>query len=290
MDLTGYEKTLVTARLDAIGSKKGRALAAVDVPLEYQSPDLTYVRFVLASEHENKNADYFSRTEMIQAYRTAANKPFNVEHNLEEDQSYISRALFNQTKNTIIGHTVDYALATKDGNIISEDDIDKLEQDDNPVRAKEETLDIVASAVLYNMYFPKTVADIVEMSEAGEMFVSMEAWFKGHDMLVGDEIVELDSTNASLVDDWNAGKVVGGRRVSRVLRQVLFGGVAATSTPANVGSLFITASDKARANLSKLTKRHDELHILYSQKPSSDFAKEHEEVTRMIAKLKQELN
>jgi len=286
----GYQRTLVTARLmlhepssDEL-AKASRAVAGMDIPEGADMPDLLFVKFVLASEHENSNADYFKRSELIKARKTPMHKPFNVEHNIEEDGSYITQPLFNQTKNTIIGHMVDSAIATKDGSILTDAEIEVLDLEDDPTRAKEDSLDILGSAVLYQFCFPKTVADIKEMAEAGEMCVSMEAWFKGFDFLVGDEIIEHTSANEHYINEWKKRKVVGGRRVSRVLKDVLLGGVAATEKPANKESVFITAS--VNKELERLEKRHDELHILYSHKPSKDIELEHEEVTRAIARLR----
>lgn len=287
----GYQKTIVTARLmrdkahKAIDFPSNKAKAS-EIPEEYCMPDLLYVKFVLASEHENSNADYFSRSEMVQARHTPIHKPFNVEHMLEEDGSYISEPLFNQTKNTIIGHMVSSALAKKDGTILTEEEIAELDLDDNPARAKEEQLDIIGSAVLYKFCFPKTVADIEELIDSGDMKVSMECWFKGYDYLVGDSIVERSEATSHHDDDWHHRKVIGGRCVSRVLRGILFGGVAATEKPANEESVFLATANERK--LKKLMKRHGELHILHaaaSEQEQKEYEKEHVFVTKAIKEI-----
>jgi hypothetical protein len=290
----GYHKTKVVAKVvmdpnpAETWSAINRATASDDIPDEYQMDDLAYVKFILASEHENDNADYFRRSELIRAWATPRHKPFNVEHNIEEVGSYISQPLFNTTKNTIIGHIVDSALATKDGTILTPSEIADLDQTDDPNRAPEESLDLLASAVLYDFCFPKTVDDIKQMAEAGEMFVSMEAWFKSFDFLVASEIVQHTEDTQHYINAWHHQKSEGGRRVCRVLNNVLFGGVAATEKPANKGSIFITAS--LNQELDRLQKRHDELHILYNVDPNETYAKEHEEVTRAIATIRGEID
>lgn len=286
----GYQKTLVTAKLtvdrspsDSQLAKASRTVADMETPDGIDTPDLLFVKFVLASEHENSNADYFKRSELIKARHTPKYKPFDIEHNIEESGSYISSPLFNQTKNTIIGHMIDSAVATKDGTVLTEEEIAELDISDDPTRAREDSLDILGSAVLYKFYFPKTVADIEEMAESGEMCVSMEAWFTGFDFLIGDEIIEHTKATEHYIDDWKKRKVIGGRKVSRVLNGVLFGGVGATEKPANKESVFLTAS--LAKELDMLKKRHEELHILYNHKKTIELKNEHEEVTRAIARL-----
>jgi len=300
-----YQRTFVTAKLvldrNPLGFKLlPKAEASLKVPADFDSPDLTFVKFVFASEHENGNADYFPRSELLKAMATPRHKPFNIDHTVEEEASYISAPLFNNTKNTIIGHIVDSTIATKDGAVLSSEDIAKLNQDDDPSREHDESLDLIASAVLYKFCFPKTVADIEKMSEDGSMSVSMEAWFKSFDFLVGDKIVansdrqsnpkdpsKWSQENRTLLEDWHKQKVVAGRRVSRVLRDVLFGGVAATEDPANKESVFITAN--RRKEIDRLIKRHHELHVLYNVEPSDAIEKEHEQITKAVASLREDM-
>lgn len=299
--LNDYERTLVTAKvvLDRDADVAMRLMphftqASIGSAKEFASPDLLFVKFVFCSEHENVNADYFPRSELVRAYQTPQHKPFNIEHMIEEKGSYISQPLFNETHNTIIGHMVGCALAKKDGTILTDEEVAKLDATDDPNRAYDDSVDIVGSAVLYDFYFPKTVADIEKMAEDGTISVSMEAWFRGFDFFVGDKIVantdrktkkvdDWKAENKALLDDWHHGRSVAGRRVSRVLRDVLFGGVAATETPANKDSVFLTAN--TQKELERLKKRHGELHVLYDANPSEAIAQEHREVTIAVAML-----
>lgn len=289
--LDGYEKTYVTAKVSpvfsgdnfkTVASKKKYSMPQVD----NLSPDLVPVNIILASEHENLNGDYFSREEIINACKTPIHKPFNIEHTMSEDESYISQPFFNRSKNTIIGHMVFSAIADKDGNVLTDKQVAKLDKKDDPNREDSDCLDVVATAVLYNFIFPKTVADIVKTSENGQMFVSMECWFKDYDFLVNGEIIERTEANSKeLTDKWKRGeKTKDGRRISRVLRDVLFGAVGATPTPANPASVFITTA-KLEEEFEHLKKRHMELHMLQSISPCDEYRLEHDAVEKSAASI-----
>ena len=293
-----YQKTLVKASLKidkhpelilSPGSNKSIAAITDNSLPVIESPDLFFVKFVLASEHENSNGDYFSRSELISAQNSPRHKPFNIEHTISETASYITAPLYNETKNTIIGHIVGSALAKKDGTILTAKEVKELDQTDDPSRPHDDSLDLVASAVLYSFYFPETVADIDRMSEEGNLAVSMEAWFKGYDFMVDSEIVEATQDNkVQLTNDWHNRKEVGGRRVSRVLKSVLFGGVAGTENPANEESVFITAN--MNKELDKLKTRHEELHILFEANPCDKYINEHIELVKTAASIQKQLN
>ncbi|MGQ4893450.1 MAG: hypothetical protein ACP6IQ_02355 [Candidatus Njordarchaeia archaeon] len=293
--MSDYKKTFITAKLSADNfynakassnesyEKLGVNIDSVDLP------DLLYVKFVMASEHENDNGDYFLRSELIKSYKTARHKPYNIEHKVEEKGSYLTQALFNETKNTIIGHIVGSSLAYKDGTILSEEEIEKLDKTDDPNRPEEESLDLLASAVLYKFLFPATVKDLKDMASTGSLSVSMEVWFKGFDFMVGGSIISPGNEEEfkSYVTQWKENKAVNGRRVSRVLKDILWGGVAATETPANKYSKFITAS--LQHQLNKINKRHEELHILYKYNPTKEIEEEHRVLTQTAAKIKKQL-
>jgi hypothetical protein len=287
----GYNHTTVTAKL-VVDDHPRRSIASFRraVADSYKSSgtsdDLDFFKFVLVSEHANINRDYFLRSELIAASKTPIDKPFNIEHTIEESGSYISEALFNNSKNTIIGHMTDSCIAMKDGTVISEDELESFDKSDDFNRADAESIDLIASAVLYGFYFPKTVADVKKLANKGEMFVSMETWFKNAAYTMGDQVVEPSSKEESdaLAADWHFGKKVEGKRMNRILKNILFGGVAATKNPANPNSCFVTAS--ARKEWDALTQRHRELHIIYKVDPSDAVIAEHTQLMRTAANLK----
>ena len=289
--LEGYQKTYITAKVSPAFSvdnfKTVASTKKYDMPtVDFLSPDIVPVNIILASEHENLNGDYFSREELIKACKTPIHKPFNIEHTMSEDESYISQPFFNRSKNTIVGHMVFSAIADKDGNILDEGSLKNIDQNDNPNRKEEDCIDLVATAVLYNFIFPKTVSDIITASEKGQMFVSMECWFKGYDFLVNGEVIErTEANNKELTEKWSRGeRTEDGRRISRVLKDVLFGAVAATPTPANPGSVFLTVA-KLEEEYEQLKKRHRELHMLQSMSPCEEYVAEHEMVEKSAASI-----
>ena len=166
---------------------------------------------------------------------------------------------------------------------------EKLDKTDNPNRPEEESLDLVASAVLYKFVFPETIKDLKDMASSGSLSVSMEVWFKDFDFMVGGTIISPNTEEEfrNYVTQWKENKAVNGRRVSRVLKDILWGGVAATETPANKYSKFITAS--LQHQLDKITKRHEELHILYKYNPTKEIEEEHRILTQTAAKIKKQL-
>lgn len=290
----GYGHSFVSAKVSPVfRTRLGKAVASKQES-KYQfpefaniTPDLDVVSIVLASEHENLNGDYFSREELVQAFATPIHKPFNIEHTMAEDESLISQPYFNRTKNTIVGHMIYSALATKDGKILSDKDIEKLDKTDDPSRKHEDCLDLVSAAVLYGFVFPKTVADIQDAADKGQMFVSMECWFKGYDFIVDGERVErTEANNAELTEKWSkqeCGK--DGKRICRALKNVIFGGVAATPTPANPESVFL-ATASIEAEMVQLIKRHDELHVLQSISPRAEYVAEHAAIEKSVAALR----
>ena len=293
-----YEMTFVTASLVAdekpyeIISDSDFSIASENIKNtlpEVNSPDLKFFRMILASEHENKNGDYFSRSELIKAVKTPINKPCNIEHEVEENNSYLSYFGFNTNKNTIIGHMVGSAIATSDGTILSDSELRDIDKTEDPNRSKDELLHIVSSAVLYDFCFPETVTDITKKVEAGDIFVSMECYFVGYDFFIGDKIVKSTKSNCvQYTKDWKEGKKANGRRVSRVLKKVLFGGCGIVKNPANTASEFITAS--LNNELSKLEKRHNELHILFDITGMREIEEEHRSIASAIDKLKKQIS
>jgi len=292
-----YMKSRVTAKvvIDNQPSQlatdvANRTVAAFGYPKKNE--DLAYLKFVLASEMENYNSDYLPRSEIVANFGTARNKPFDIEHVIEEEGSYITDKEFNQTKNTIIGHIVDSAVAQKDGTVLAEESLATFDDKDDPSRPYEDQIDIVGTGVLYKFLFPQTVADIIDLADKGEMSVSMEVWFLGYDYLVGTEIVPYSETTAAQYQPmFENREEVDGRPVSRVLRNVIFGGVAATDNPADPEAQILetAASKKELAGDSKfrsLVARHNELHELYVLKPSRKIETEHLKITKAIASMR----
>ena len=72
--------------------------------------------------------------------------------------------------------------------------------------------------------------------------------------------------------------------MSRVLRDIIFGAVAATPTPANPGSVFLSTA-KLEEEFEQLKKRHAELHVLQSVSPCDEYVVEHNMVEKSAASI-----
>lgn len=181
--------------------------------------DLLKMVSVLVSTGINKNDDVYLRDELIQARSTAAHKPVNLGHD----------------ENKIIGHMVNSYVADKMGTKI-EDDIINSNPDQVP-----QDIDIIDESVIYKFVFKDLAQKIIEKANAGELFVSVEAWFPNYDYLIGDKIVKRNKETANILDPLlkiNGGEgVYRGQRIGRVLRNILLGGKAITETPANPESV-----------------------------------------------------
>ena len=171
----GYERSFVSGKKFLLFSKRewGKPLRPkrskkYEFPeFENITDDLDLVALVLASEHKNLNADYFSRSELVQAVLSQYINLLILNTPLPKMRVlFLSRSLIG-LKNTIVGHMIYSALANKKGEILSDKDIKELDLSDNPLRDNDECLDLVATAVLYNFMFPKTVADIQKNSSRG---------------------------------------------------------------------------------------------------------------------------
>lgn len=209
-------------------------LAGIDI-----QPDLLYMDSVLVSTGENKNTDVFLSAEMWKARNTPVLKPVNWEHNSGKeiveniDTDYTSSKSIIQDSQ-IIGGMYNSFAALKDGTPITEEMMTSadfvLPQD----------FDIINQAVIYKYLYPRAAARIVREAEAGQLFVSMEAWFGGYDYKVGNKIVARNEETAFL-DKYLRAKggtgMFGQATVSRVLRNIVFGGVGIVARPANQDSV-----------------------------------------------------
>jgi len=196
---------------------------------EELDPDLLRMKSVLVSQGMNLNDDVFLKEELVRARSTGANKPVNIEH---EDSD-------------IIGHILSTYAVSKDGHILEDlDDIDI-----------EEEIDIVNEAVIYAYIFPEIAGRIQSLASRNQLFVSVEAWFSEYDYLLGGEIIKRTEATSSVLEGHlriNGGDGnFQGKKVARVLRSIMFGGVGVVATPANPESLILEVGDVENAMASE---------------------------------------
>ena len=228
-------------------------------------PDLYYMDSILVTTGWNKNDDVFHQGETWAARNSPENKQLNYQHD-ESD---------------IIGHiTSNYAVDLNGKSIASSTEANELPDD----------FEIRTASVLYRSWgdahlkdrMDKIIADI----EEDKWFVSMECLFAGFDYAVIDEdnkhsIVTRDETSAFLSKHLRAYGGTGtfeGRKIGRLLRNIVFSGHGIVLEPANprsvvlrdksfkstLGSVKIESADKREKtdmadDLSKLTSEVNQL-------------------------------
>jgi len=195
--------------------------------------DLSYFSAIFVSSGENLNHAFFLPSELVQAKDTIAAKALDVEHE----------------ENEIIGHLYDYAFTDKKGNPIEVKELASKEAADQD----KEEVHIVVAGVIYKNRFPN-IADEVA---SGKWKVSMECYYQGYDVKVGDLIISKKEAEmlgfASQEKDFfgrvakviKNGVEVASGTVTRVLRNICFSGCGIVKNPANPPSVILeTASEK----------------------------------------------
>jgi hypothetical protein len=284
-----YLRVRVEARMrlatgDKVPQGIKRAVAAKKDPVkpywvDPDNPDLVWVNFILDSEGDNENWDYMPRSQLVASYKTARFKPLDMEHIIREEGSLLYLDKSNPSvKNTIFGGMTHAYLSDTDGNALTDKQIKALEKGDDPDRKPADRITVSAWAAMYYFLFPKTVKGMVEAIAEDEMKVSMERWLKTWDFLVreGDgwkEVPRATAETDGTFAKWQRRQQVGGGRILRRSLSFTYGGVAATTNPANKLSRFVdkTAADaeKAAASMSDpavkiLVERHDQVEALYA--------------------------
>jgi hypothetical protein len=189
--------------------------------------DLMYVRACLVSAGEgvgvNDNDDIFTREEAWAARHTPVLKPFNWQH---------------QDKD-IVGVMYTVQARSVDGTIL---DINQEEVPDCD-------FDLFVEAAVFRLIHEDRAAEIEARAKAGNLFVSMEAWFDDYSYgLFDPKDHSLAKTvarneNTSFLDKHlraNSGagvyrdpEIDRDMRIGRVLRSITFGGCGFVDRPAN---------------------------------------------------------
>lgn len=205
----------------------------VEQLLGQKQPDLALVVSILVSTGWNNNDDIFTPEEVWAARLSPLHKPMNDNH--------------DATK--ILGHIVQTRVLDKAGNVI------ELDDDESPPSE----FDLEVAGVLYKQFdeLRDRVEQIIEKSNAGEMFVSMEAWFPDF----GYGLVDQETGVTKLIDRTEATafltkhlRVFGGSgeyegyKIGRVLKNMIFGAQAFVNKPANPESVVKVAAAKEAAS------------------------------------------
>ena len=218
--ITDIEKELCPKERIELASATKQSVGQIPVvPALENQKDLTKLVAILLSTGINRNDDAFLPSEILPVRNTGAHKPVNLEHDPTQ----------------IIGHMLRTFATEKDGSKIS---------DKNMPTGK--TFDITAEAVLYSFLFPDLIEDIKNRANSNNLFVSVEVWFTAFDFLVGNKIIKRNSKTASQLE--GRLKVNGGdgffegKRLGRVLRNMIIGGIGIVKDPANPESIIKSVS------------------------------------------------
>lgn len=199
------------ASMTAKASEAAQKFGITDV----RQPDLVYLEDILVSTGINLNDDEFLAEELIKAVidrNTVPLKPVNWEHKPKE----------------VIGVMYDSDIYDRDGNKVSLESLADIKE-----------FDVVDKSVLWPVVDYEKVQSVVDGAEDGTKFVSMECYFSDYDYRVGSKLVKRTEQTA-FFDDYLRVKggegIFRGERVSRVLRNIVFGGKGIVDQPANPGS------------------------------------------------------
>ncbi len=212
--------------------------------------DILYVKSCLVTAGEkhgiNQNDDVFTREEAWAARHTPLLKPTNWQHNNKD----------------IVGVMFSVEARDLEGNI--------LDFHDDAVPDCE--FELWTEAAVYRLIQPERAREIEQRSKAGNLYVSMEAWFDDYnygqynDDGVLEKIIARNQDTAFLDKHL---KVKGGtgsyenRKLGRVLSKITFGGQGFVDSPANKRSVI---SDVGNSFASpQADAREDQVLVLLSE-------------------------
>jgi hypothetical protein len=219
-------RTLLTAKAELVARKSDeyQAIASKYGLEAHPQMDLLYVRSCLVSAGSkagiNANDDTFTRDEAWAARFSPVLKPANWQHNDKD----------------ILGVVYSVEARNLDGTILD------LDSDTPP----DSEFEFWTEAVVYKLIQPERAGEIEARAKAGELFVSMEAWFDDYQYGLCDEagrlskIVARNAETSYLDNHLKANRGTGqfkGQRLVRVLSNITFGGYGFVDEPANKRSI-----------------------------------------------------
>jgi len=202
------------------------SIQTIEELLGKEQPDLALVVAILVSTGWNLNDDIFTPEEVWKARKSPIHKPMNDNHQSEN----------------ILGHIVATRVLDKSGN--------EVDGDTHP-----DEFDIEVAGVLYKAFpaLAKRIEDIIEKAKAGELFVSMEAFFPDFSYGIIDpdtgetKIIERTEDTAFLTKHlrmYGGSGEYEGYRIGRVLKNLIFSAQGFVETPANPESVIKVAANK----------------------------------------------
>ena len=212
--------------------------AVIELPRnEDKQADLQYFSAIFVSAGTNLNNAHFLPSELVKAEDTIVSKAMDMEHKESE----------------IIGHIYDRAFITGDHKKL--DIVELANKEDASLDMENNDMHVVIAGVIYKNRFPNLAKEI----SSGEWKVSMECYYNGYDVKIGDLILTQPEAEAiGLAHDdrlfgkiakvIKKGKEIAEGKLIRVLRGIMFSGCGVVKNPANPPSVILeTANEKPRS-------------------------------------------
>ncbi|MEM8875303.1 MAG: hypothetical protein AAGD32_13735 [Planctomycetota bacterium] len=313
-----YERVRVTASLslrpaseDDIVEPMDRAVAGKLFTINKRSPDLINVDLLLDTEGVNGNWDYMTRSAILADHGTAKWKPMDMDHGVEEAESYVTgKASANH--NTIFGVMTGASLCNSEGELLTAEQVSDLPSEEDMYRPDAEKVAVKAHASLWRFMFPRTAEDLTKSIASGSMKVSMERWISDLDYLTwnGNDWDVTDKATAKqngIHERWENHIETNGYPTIRRTHRFLYGGVASTTNPANALSRYLpTGLDFAAASrwpganpgllnaYTAIQAEHAELHrafaTLRDDAERDHLIARHRDLHEVAAQLEEKLN
>ncbi|RPK20074.1 DUF5320 domain-containing protein [Paenibacillus xylanexedens] len=166
-------------------------------------PDLMHLRFIMCHAVENANGDTFSNEVLKEAQFTPKNKPVNWEHG----QPIIGTILDSVYREDPMG--VGY---------------------------------IEATGVVWKFIYPELASQIKEKASSGGLRLSMECYYKDANYKVGDQIFDNEQAEKMGIIPY-VGREYMGKKVARIFKEVIFGGVGVVANPADKRAVFLSVAN-----------------------------------------------
>jgi hypothetical protein len=165
-------------------------------------PDLMFIKFILCHEGVNANGDTFTKDVLKQAQYTPKYKPVDWEHG----QPYIGHILESEYKEDAQG-----------------------------------TAYIEATGLVWKFIYPELSAQIKAKASTGELRLSMECYYREANYKIGDQIIDQQQAETLGIIPY-VGRDYMGKKVARVFKEVIFGGVGVVANPADKKAVFLAVA------------------------------------------------
>jgi hypothetical protein len=178
-------------------------------------PDLMFVKFIMCHEGINANGDTFTKEVLKQAQSTPKYKPIDWEHG-----------------QPMIGHILD----------------SQYKEDSQGIGY------IEATGLIWKFVYPELSSQIKEKASTGELRLSMECYYKDANYKVGDQLFDQQQAEKMGIIPY-VGREYMGKKVARVFKEVIFGGVGVVANPADKQAVFLAVAKDLGLNKEEAIKR-----------------------------------